>query len=109
LDQTSFQPNVFTAQIPGINDTATPPANGALGAIRVVIKPKPGLPTDPNDVHAAVDTFADFAGLNVINNESGWYDNWMIHDLVVARVAAPGSDGHAQFGTITQADAWAGL
>jgi hypothetical protein len=29
----------------------------------------------------------------------------MIHDLVVARVAAPRSDGHAPFGTITQADA----
>jgi hypothetical protein len=105
LDQTSFQPNVFTAQIPGINDTATPPADGALGAIRVVLEPKPGLPTDPNDVHAAIDTFADFAGLNVINNESGWYENWMIHDLVVARVADPRSDGHAQFGTITKADA----
>jgi hypothetical protein len=105
LDQTSFQPNVFTAQISGINDTATPPANGALGAIRVVIEPKPGLPTDPNDVHAAIDTFADFAGLNVINNESGWYENWMIHDLIVARVAAPRSNGHAQFGTITKADA----
>jgi hypothetical protein len=105
LDQTSFQPNLFTAQIQGINDTATPPASGALGAIRVVLEPKPGLPTDPNDVHAAIDTFADFAGLNVINNESGWYENWMIHDLVVARVAAPGSDGHAQFGTITKADA----
>ena len=24
LDQTSFKPNVFTAQIPGFNDTATP-------------------------------------------------------------------------------------
>jgi hypothetical protein len=32
LDQSSFQPNVFTAQIPGINDTATPPASGAIGA-----------------------------------------------------------------------------
>jgi hypothetical protein len=105
LDQTSFQPNLFTAQIQGINDTATPPASGALGAIRVVLEPKPGLPTDPNDVHAAIDTFADFAGLNVINNESGWYENWMIHDLVVARVAAPASDGHAQFGKITKADA----
>jgi hypothetical protein len=104
LDQTSFQPNVFTAQIPGINDTATPPADSALGAIRVVVEPKPGLPTDPNDVHAAIDTFADFAGLNVINNESGWYENWMIHDLVVAKVADP-VGGRAQFGTITAADA----
>src|SRR6516225_2415485 len=69
LDQTSFQPNVFTTRIPGINDTATPPARGALGAIRVVLEPKPGKPLDPNDVRAAIDTFADFAGLKVINNE----------------------------------------
>ena len=105
LDQANFQPNVFTAQIPGVNDTATPPATGALGAVRVVLEPKPGKPLDPNDVHAAIDTFADFAGLNVINNESGWYENWMIHDLAVAPVAAPRADGSAQFGTITKADA----
>jgi hypothetical protein len=104
LDQTSFQPNVFTAQIPGINDTATPPASGALGAVRVVVEPKPGRPLDPNNPDAAVDTFADFTGLNVINNESGWYENWMIHDLVVAKVADP-VNGVAQFGTITPADA----
>ena len=104
LDQTSFQPNVFTAAIPGINDTATPPASGALGAIRVVIEPKPGRPLDPNNVNAAIDTFADFTGLNVINNESGWYENWMIHDLKVAEVADPVS-GRARFATITAADA----
>ena len=106
LDQSSFQPNVFTAQIPGINDTATPPASGTIGAIRVVIEPLPGRPLDPNNVKAAIDTFADFAGLNVINNESGWYENFMIHDLVVAQVADP-RNGRAQFGTITQADATA--
>jgi hypothetical protein len=104
LDQTSFQPNVFTAQIKGINDTATPPDSGALGAIRVVLEPKPGKPLDPNNVKAAIDTFADFAGLNVIKNESGWYENWMIHDMVVAKVANP-VGGRAQFGTITSADA----
>jgi hypothetical protein len=104
LDQTSFQPNVFTAQIKGINDTATPPDSGALGAIRVVLEPKPGKPLDPHNVKAAIDTFADFAGLNVINNESGWYENWMIHDLVVAKVANP-VGGRPQFGTLTAADA----
>ena len=103
LDQ-SFQPNVFTAQIKGINDTATPPDSGALGAVRVVVEPKPGKPLDPNNVKAAIDTFADFAGLNVINNESGWYENWMIHDMVVAKVANP-IGGRAKFGTITAADA----
>jgi hypothetical protein len=104
LDQTSFQPNVFTAQIKGINNTATPPDAGALGAIRVVVEPKPGKPLDPNNIKAAIDTFADFANLNVINNESGWYENWMIHDMVVAKVASP-VGGRPQFGTITAADA----
>ena len=107
LDQSGFQPNVFTAAIPGINDTASPPASGAIGAVRVVIEPKPGKPLDPNNVKAAIDTFADFAGLNVINNEAGFYENWMIHDLVVAQVAGPRPDGHAQFGTILRADATA--
>ncbi len=102
LDQNSFQPNVFTAQIAGINDTATPPAGGASGAIRVVLEPKPGKPLDPHDVHAAIDTFADFSGLNVINNESGWYENWMIHDLPVANVATARNEGTAKFGTILQ-------
>ena len=41
----------------------------------------------------------------VINNESGWYEGWMIHDLTVPSVnATPRADGHAQFGTILQAD-----
>jgi hypothetical protein len=43
--------------------------------------------------------------LFVINNESGWYEGWMIHDITVPNVAAPRKDGHAQFGTITQRDA----
>ena len=40
----------------------------------------------------------------VINNESGWYEGWMIHDITVPNVAPPRKDGHAQFGTITQRD-----
>ena len=47
LDQSRFQPNVFTAQIQGISDTATPPASGALRAIRVVSEAKPGKALDP--------------------------------------------------------------
>src|SRR5438067_1976422 len=44
---------------------------------------------------------------NRYNNESGWYEGWMIHDLVVPPVLPPrpDPDGHAQFGTMTQADA----
>src|SRR6266487_981772 len=87
--------------------TATGPDCGlpTIGAIRVVLEPKPGLPTDPNDVGAFIDVFTDISGLFVINNESGWYEGWMIHDLVVPSIAPPRMDGHAQFGTITAEDA----
>src|SRR5207237_2131293 len=111
LDSNGFEPNVFTKRIAGINDkamlTATGPNGGirTIGSVRVVLEPKPGLPTDPNDVGAFIDVFTDISGLFVINNESGWYEGWMIHDLVVPGIAAPGSDGHAQFGKITAADA----
>ena len=112
LDTRNFQPNIFTAIIPGINDGAIPTAanaaNGQLrtiGAVRVVLEPKPGLPTDPKDVEAFIDIFTDISGLFVINNESGWYEGWMIHDLVVPNLAPPRSDGHAKFGTMTSADA----
>jgi len=111
LDTLNFQPNVFTATIPGINDgviaTAANAANGGLptiGSVRVTLEPKPGLPTDPNDPGAFIDIFMDFSGLFVINNESGWYEGWMISDIRVPRVAPPRPDGTAQFGTITQAD-----
>jgi hypothetical protein len=112
LDTKGFQPNVFTAVIPGINDGAIPTAANAanhqlptIGTVRVALEPKPGLPTDPNDVEAFNDIFTDISGLFVINNESGWYEGWMIHDLVVPSVAPPRSDGHAQFGMVTAADA----
>src|SRR5437879_8437011 len=112
LDTTAFEPNPFTAIFPGLNDTAMLTSTGpqcglpTIGAVRVVVEPKPGLPTDPNDVRAFIDIFTDISGLFVINNESGWYEGWMIHDLTVAPVNdTPRSDGHAQFGTILQADA----
>src|SRR5262249_4104611 len=51
-------------------------------------------------------TFTAISGLFVINNESGWYEGWMIHDLTVAPINnVPRNDGHAQFGTILKADA----
>jgi len=112
LDTTGFEPNPFTAIFPGINDTAMLTATGpdcglsTIGAVREVLEPKPGLPTDPNDVRAFIDVFTDVAGLFVINNESGWYEGWMIHDLQVAPVNdTTRPDGHAQFGTILAADA----
>jgi hypothetical protein len=111
LDTHGFEPNVFTAKIPGINDTADPTATGGncglptIGAVRLVLEPKPGLPTNPNDPEAFIDVFTDISGLFVINNESGWYEGWMIHDLKVPSVAPPRTDGHARFGRITSADA----
>src|SRR5882724_7634428 len=111
LDSTNIEPNVFTAIIPGVNDHAIPTAANAanhqlptIGAVRVVLEPKPGLPTDPDNAGAFIDIFTDISGLFVINNESGWYEGWMIHDLVVPQVAPPRKNGHAQFGTMTAAD-----
>jgi len=75
-----------------------------IGAVRVVLEPKPGLPTDPNDPRAFNDVFTDISQLFVINNESGWYEGWMIHDITVPPVGAPRRDGHAQFGMITKRD-----
>jgi hypothetical protein len=111
LDTSGFQSNVFTALLPGVNDAAQLTATGGncglptVGAVRVVLEPKPGLPTDPNDPRAFIDIFTDISGLFVINNESGWYEGWMIHDLSVPEVSVPRRDGHAQFGKLVQADA----
>ncbi len=115
LDTSGFQPNVFTTTIPGINDGVAPTATGAnhdrptIGAVRLVLEPKPGLPTDPNDPGAFIDVFTDISGLFVINNESGWYEGWMIHDLEVPPVPDGRPGGGAQFGTMTQPDADAAL
>src|SRR5262249_6405067 len=79
LDTTGFEPNVFTTTIVGINDGVAPTATGAnhdtptLGAVRLVLEPKPGLPIDPNDPGSFIDIFTDISPLFVINNESGWY------------------------------------
>ena len=111
LDTTGFEPNVFTTIFPGVNDHVQLTVTGAncgletIGAVRVVLEPKPGLPTSPEDPRAFNDVFTDISPLFVINNESGWYEGWMIHDITVPNVAAPRKDGHAQFGTITQHDA----
>ncbi|HWM71125.1 MAG TPA: hypothetical protein VNO35_31445, partial [Steroidobacteraceae bacterium] len=111
LDSTGFEPNVFTKIFPGVNDNVQLTATGAncglptVGAVRIVLEPKPGLPTDPNDAKAFIDVFTDISGLFVINNESGWYEGWMIHDLTVAPVnKTKRADGHAQFGTVLPED-----
>jgi hypothetical protein len=111
LDTESFEPNVFTKIFPGINDAVQLTATGGncglptLGTVRVILELKPGLPTDPRHPKAFLDVFTDISPLFVINNEGGWYEGWMIHDLVVPDTAAPRTDGHAQFGKITAHDA----
>jgi hypothetical protein len=111
LDTDGFEPNVFTKVFPGINDAAQLSATGGncglptLGTVRVILELKPGLPTNASDPKAFLDVFTDISPLFVINNESGWYEGWMIHDLVVPDTASPRKDGHAQFGKITAQDA----
>lgn len=111
LDTGGFEPNVFTTLIPQVNDQVQLTVTGGncglptVGAVRVVLEPKPGLPTDPSDPGAFIDVFTDISPLFVINNESGWYEGWMIHDLMVPAVGPPRADGHAQFGQLTKADA----
>ena len=115
LDTTAFEPNPFTAAIPGINDEALPTganfANGGLptiGAVRLVFEPKdglPGNPQSPDDPAAFVDMFTDISGLFVINNEAGWYEGWLIRDLTVPTVISPvDSQGVNPWGTCTQED-----
>jgi hypothetical protein len=104
LDTSGFEANVFAVVIPGVNDSAMKTATGAncgaptIASVRLVVEPKPGLPTDPNNPGAFIDVFTDIAGFFVINNESGWYEGWMIHDLQVPSVAPRRHDGHAQLG-----------
>ncbi len=111
LETSGFESNVFTAIFPNINDAVQLTTTGGncglptIGSVRVVLEPKPGLPTDPNDPRAFIDVFTDLDGLFVINNESGWYEGWMIHDLAVPKIAPPRADGTAQFGMITVSDA----
>jgi hypothetical protein len=111
LDTTGFEPNPFTKRFKGVNDQAQLTATGVdcglptIGAVRLVVEPKPDLPTDPNDIRAFIDIFTDIAGLFVINNESGWYEGWMVHHLRVAPVATPLAGGRPAFGTISPADA----
>src|SRR5499427_10246284 len=112
LDSTGFQPSVFTTKIPGLNDDPSTQktvwgANcglATIGSVRVALEPKPGLPKDPDDPRAFIDIFTDIRGLFVINNESGWYEGWMIHDLRVAPVDSE-ANGHPAFGMITKEDA----
>ena len=65
LDTTGFEPNVFTTILPGVNDHVQLTVTGAncglptVGAVRLVLEPKPGLPTDPNNPRAFNDVATD--------------------------------------------------
>src|SRR5258708_5456161 len=65
LDTSGFEPNVFTTLFPGVNDHVQLTVTGGncglptVGAVRLVLEPKPGLPTDPNDPHALIDMVTD--------------------------------------------------
>src|SRR3979411_1651437 len=68
LSTDGFEPNIFTAIIPGINDSAIPTAANAangqrptFGAVRVALEPKPGLPTDPHAGASFIDTLSDIS------------------------------------------------
>jgi hypothetical protein len=67
LDTSGFEANPFTSTIAGVNDTAMLTATGpdcglsTIASVRVVLEPKPDLPTDPNDVRAFIDIFTDVA------------------------------------------------
>ncbi len=115
LNTDDFEPNVFSAAIPGINDqalqTGANAANGGLptiGAVRMVFEPKDGLPGNPTsfeDPAAFVDMFTDISGLFVINNEAGWYEGWLIRDLTIPTEIAPlDSLSVNPWGTLTQED-----
>ena len=58
IDTHGFEPNVFTHIFPGVNDQVMLTATGGnggiptVGAVRLVLEPKPGLPTDPDDPRA---------------------------------------------------------
>jgi len=113
LDNSGFEPSVFTTRIAGVNDDPSTMltvwgANcelSTIGSVRLALEPKPDLPTDPDDPRAFIDVFTDIRGLFVINNESGWYEGWMIHDLRVAEVAPADKHGNPPIGKITAKDA----
>jgi hypothetical protein len=104
IDMTGIN-SPFTQPVAGVTDQCSLPANNAIGTVRAVLEPKPDAVVDANDPRSLVDIFTDVCGLVVINNESGWYEGWINHDLRVPLIEAAQTDGRARFNRITQADA----
>jgi hypothetical protein len=96
----------FTQPVAGQTDQCVLPANNAIGTVRAVLEPKADAVVDANDPRSLVDIFTDVCGLVVINNESGWYEGWITHDIRVPLVDTAALSGQpASFNHITQADA----
>jgi hypothetical protein len=86
LDSRGFEPNVFTAVIPGstMRWIARPP--GRIVAFRRSGGPAGGRAQAGSSHRSQRRTrlhrrLHRHPSLFVINNESGWYEGWMIHDL----------------------------
>src|SRR5262249_977893 len=113
LDNTGFEPSVFTTRITGVNDDPSTMltvwgANcglATIGSVRLALEPKPGLPTDPDDPRAFTAVYPAIGGLFVTNKGGGWYEGWMTHALRVAEVAPPDAQAPPPFGKITAEDA----
>ena len=85
-----------------------PVAADATGLVRVVVeRPTPGASeaAPSADPLAIAHVYTDVCGLEPILAESGWYEGWLVHTLVVPPVAPAGADGRAAPGTITKEDA----
>src|SRR5207244_13255994 len=64
------------------------PTFSRIGAVRVVLEPKPGPPTDPNNPRAFIDIFTNISRLFVFNNERALYEGWMMQRVPVAPIPA---------------------
>lgn len=104
-------PPGFTSP-PGTSSCATPVhatngpgvGKGAFAMVQAVIEPKTGLVCDANDPRSFIDIFTDICGIEVINNESGWYEGWLEHFLRVPDQAHIVDETPQPFGTISTAD-----
>ncbi len=107
LDNNNFQPNIFTRNIPGINENSELTAADAntVGLARMVVLDKPGVTSDPNDPRSHIGVYLDVAGLRNAKSEAGWYEMTLMYTTKIPPTAPARPNGHAQYGTITPEDA----
>jgi hypothetical protein len=106
LNNHTFQDNVFTGHVQGLNDTAelTASDENTVGLARMVVLDKPGITTDPSDPRSHVGVYVDISGLKTIKGESGWYEATLMYTTQIPPVAEAREDGHAKFGFMTPED-----